>query len=79
MEEKTVLEWLEQAKTDGYEWADKAIYNAHNTLSSERGCDTSIPCIKGEIKGSLKNAINSFWWEKTEEGFEFWNEIYESL
>ena len=77
MEEKTVLEWFEQAKAEGYEWADKAIYNAHNAPTSE-GPDKDI-CYKDQIKISLSHALSAFWWKKTNEGFGFWDKIYEEI
>jgi len=73
---KTVLEWLEQAKKDGYPWADAAINNA-------KSCVSAIPNIKSApcdtIAFKLSEAVGSFYWKVTSEGHDFWDEIYFEL
>jgi glycine betaine/choline ABC-type transport system substrate-binding protein len=64
---KTILEWLQQAKADGYEWADAAIENAITELSDLE-----------EI--SLSEALaGAFEWESSEQGHEYWEKIYVNL
>ncbi len=66
-ESKTVIEWLEKAKVDGFEWADAAINNCDKWAKTEP--ETSLP-------EALKGA---FWWKMSPEGDSFWRKIYESL
>jgi len=65
---KKILEWLEQAKADGYEWADEAIENAmHHGLGHV-----------DEI--SLSEALaGAFEWESSKQGHEYWEKIYVNL
>jgi len=64
---KTILEWLEQAKADGYEWADEAIENAITELS-------------GLEEISLSEALaGAFEWESSKQGHEYWEKIYVNL
>jgi len=64
---KTILEWLQQAKADGYEWADAAIENAITELSDLE-----------EI--SLSEALaGAFEWGSSEQGHEYWKKIYVNL
>jgi hypothetical protein len=67
---KTVLEWLEQAKADGYPWSDAAIENCKNN-----------PNYSGDtIEVSLSESIlGAFNWEKSTQGFYFWYDVYDDL
>ena len=67
MEKKTILQWFEQAKAEGLEWADAAIKNTKKN--------------KGERPSeSMREAVlSAFIWEITPEGHEFWSEIESNL
>jgi len=65
---KTILEWLEEAKEQGYEWADAAIRNYDPKFTTRKE------------RGSLKEALaGAFFWEKSPENKEFWYGVSESL
>lgn len=57
---KTVMEWLEEAKEQGYPWADAAIANC-DPIAADNDADS--------ISDSLWGA---FCWSESPEGFEFW-------
>ena len=62
---KTVLEWLKDAKLNGYEWADAAIKNNDN------------PEV---YTSSLSKALQSaFVWADSPEKREYWFEIDQGL
>lgn len=68
MEEKTVLQWLEQAKAEGYEWADAAIANAmmendYNDLA--RSMSRALEC--------------AFFWDRYEQSRDYWVKIHSDL
>jgi len=66
---KTIKQWFEQAKEQGYEWADSALDYAQNHADLEK-----------LMTDSLKNAIDSgFCWEDTEEGEDYWFDIWKTL
>ena len=66
---KTIKQWFEQAKEQGYEWADSALQYAQNHAYLEK-----------LMTDSLKNAIDSgFCWEDTEEGEDYWFDIWKTL
>ena len=66
---KTIKQWFEQAKEQGYEWADSALDYAQNNADLEK-----------LMTDSLKNAIDSgFCWEDTEEGEDYWFDIWKTL
>ena len=66
---KTVMEWLEQAKAEGYPWADAAIAN----------CDTDVFTLN-RPHSSLSTALcAAFAWDESSEGYEFWREIVHQL
>lgn len=68
MEGKAILEWFIQAKADGYEWADAAIENAINH---------GIGHIE---ETSISEALaGAFDWEYTQQGHEYWSNIYENI
>ena len=65
---KNILEWLEWAKEQGYEWADAAI----------RNYDPNFVPIKEA--NSLIDAIgNAFSWGNSPEKYEYWEGVCESL
>ena len=67
---KTILEWLEQAKADGYEWADAAIENTINDPSPAGHC----------FEESLYEALcGAFIFDETPQGEEYWQSISISL
>lgn len=65
---KTILEWLEEAKQHGYDWADAAIRNYDPNFS------------KDATARSLEDAINSaFVWEESPQGSGYWLGIVDEL
>ena len=62
---KTILEWLQQAKADGYEWADAAIENCKNGKKDAQTLRAAI--------------MYAFTWDETPQGAEYWHKIYKSL
>ena len=65
---KTILEWLNEAKEQGYEWADAAIrnYNPDFTTVKERK--------------SLRDALaGAFAWDKSPEEHNYWEGVSASL
>jgi hypothetical protein len=72
-ESKTAAKWLQYAKKQGYDWADRAIYNLENVewAWSQRGRNYPIE--------RLSDATASFKWDKTTEGEDFWRSIYNEL
>lgn len=67
---KTALEWFEEARAAGHEWADAAIENLLNS-------DYASPHIPQE---SAAEALGkAFLWTDTEEGWHFWDKVHDSL
>ena len=68
---KTVLDWLNEAKEQGYEWADAAIYNVNNgrTCAGEK-------CNPSKVCSSLRNALDAFDWGESSQTFSFWEKVY---
>lgn len=68
--EKTVIEWLNEAKEQGYEWADAAIE-----------CCANYTPYKGDKKvEKLSRALStSFLWHHTPESPQFWIDIFDDL
>ena len=65
---KTILEWLNEAKEQGYEWADAAIRNYDPKFTTRKE------------RESLKEALyGAFSWERSPEKKEFWHGVSESL
>lgn len=59
---KTVIEWLEQAKAHGYEWAQSAIEQVDEDKYTQ--------------VNSLSNAVSYFQtWAGTKEGHKYWLSI----
>jgi len=65
---KTILEWLNEAKEQGYEWADAAIRNYDPKFTTRKERES--------LKEALYGAFN--WWESPEKK-EFWHGVSESL
>ena len=65
---KTILEWLEEAKQQRYDWADAAI----------RNYDPNYAIIK-ETKTLSAALIKAFSWRKSPEDYPYWNRVYEIL
>jgi hypothetical protein len=69
--EKTVKDWLLQAKADGYTWADAAIGNAE-AENFGRDLDKTVK--------SMSEALDyAFIFARTPQGFNFWWNIYLDL
>lgn len=65
---KTIFEWLNEAKEQGYEWADAAIRNYDPKFTTRKE------------RESLKEALyGAFSWEGSPEKKEFWHGVSESL
>lgn len=65
---KPILDWLNEAKEQGYEWADAAIRNYDPKFMPIRKTNSLI--------ASLENA---FVWEGSPEGHDYWRNVIESL
>ena len=65
---KTILEWLEEAKEQGAEWADAAIRNYNPNYA-----------IIKETKTLSAALIKAFSWRKSPEDYLYWNRVYEIL
>lgn len=61
---KTILEWLEEAKQQGYDWADAAI----------RNYDPNFVTIK-EMNSLIEALGNAFSWGSSPEKYEYWEKI----
>ena len=65
---KPILEWLNEAKEQGYDWADAAIRNYDPKFTTRKE------------RESLKEALyGAFSWEGSPEKKEFWHGVSESL
>ena len=65
---KTITQWLEEAKQQGYEWADAAIKNYDPGFSRD-----------GTAR-NLKDAIGrAFHWDASPEGGRYWVGIVDAL
>ena len=65
---KTILEWLNEAKEQGYERADAAIRNYDPKFTTRKE------------RESIKEALyGAFYWERSPEKKEFWHGVSESL
>lgn len=68
-ESKTILDWFEEARTAGHQWADAAIENAWAAGTAEI---TGRPALRSAL-------CAAFIWEKTTQGHEFWYNVYDTL
>lgn len=68
--EKTVIEWLNEAKEQGYEWADAAIENC-KTYSHFKG--------NSPAESLSKSLSQSCVWVDTPEKHSFWQAIHDDL
>jgi len=68
MEEKTVIEWLEQAKADGHEWADDAI---KHTLAEGDTVYKVVACLSEAV------GYGFVWrnWDDTSKWSDIWNSL----
>ena len=65
---KTILEWLNEAKQQGYEWADAAIRNYNPDF------------FRKENVLSLSDALlHAFNWEETPEKDTYWDHVFDSI
>ena len=62
---KTISEWLEEAKQQGYAWADAAIRNYNPNYS-----------IIKETKTLSAALIKAFSWRNSPEDYPYWNRVY---
>ena len=70
---RIILEWLEKAKEDGYEWADAAISNYIREWGS-----TTLPAAV--MRENLIDALScAFRWENSHEGYDYWDGVSKSL
>ena len=65
---KPILEWLEEAKQQGYDWADAAIRNYNSNYA-----------IIKEVETLSAALIKAFSWRKSPEGFPYWTRVFEIL
>lgn len=68
---KTILEWFEQAKENGAEWADKAI----NTTIELRGPER----LNTMCTSPIRALMCAFAWDESQDGHEHWEKIAMSL
>jgi hypothetical protein len=65
---KTNLDWFEEARAAGHEWADAAVFNCR-----EQG-------LLEELEGSLREALfGAFFWDETTQGHRFWSNVHDTL
>ena len=62
---KTVLEWFNEAKNQGYKWADAAIRNSDN--------------LNGENPDLATALAAAFVWRDSPESDAYWRNIYHKL
>ena len=68
---KTIKQWFEEAKEQGYEWADAALQYAENHAKK-------FP--EELVADSLQDAVaEGFIWDKTDEKQDYWFEVFKTL
>lgn len=67
---KKSINWLNEAKKQGYEWADAAIDNCKNDDAYTGDCYN--PCLSMALTGA-------FLWENTKQGTAYWKCIVDEL
>ena len=68
---KTIKQWFEQAKEQGYEWAEAALQYTENHAKK-------FP--EELVADSLQDAVaDGFIWDKTDEKQDYWFEVYKTL
>lgn len=68
---KTIKQWFEEAKEQGYEWADAALQYTENHAKE-------FP--EELVADSLQDAVaDGFIWDKTDEKQDYWFEVYKTL
>lgn len=65
---KTILDWFEEARDAGHEWADAAIENAWQAGTAE--------CVDVSLPEALIGAFN---FKETTQGFTFWAAVVHNL
>ena len=68
---KTILEWLNEAKEQGYEWADAAIRN-YDPKFADFGENKQLDTLSDALDGA-------FDWQDNPEGEDFWVKIHMDL
>lgn len=71
MENKTILEWFEEAKQNGAEWADEAISETRRLRGEER-----LTVEKVSLREAL---LGAFSWCQSWQGEDYWSDIKKSL
>lgn len=68
---KTIKQWFEEAKEQGYEWADAALQYTENHAKK-------FP--EELVADSLQDAVaEGFIWDKTDEKQDYWFEVFKTL
>ena len=68
---KTIKQWFEEAKEQGYEWAEAALKYTKNHAKE-------FP--EELVADSLQDAVSDgFIWDKTDEKQDYWFEVYKTL
>ena len=68
---KTIKQWFEEAKEQGYEWAEAALKYTENHAKE-------FP--EELVADSLQDAVSDgFIWDKTDEKQDYWFEVYKTL
>ena len=68
---KTIKQWFEEAKGQGYEWAEAALQYTENHAKK-------FP--EELVADSLQDAVaDGFIWDKTDEKQDYWFEVYKTL
>jgi len=65
---KTILEWFEEARAAGHEWADAAIEYCHQFRTTDK-----------EAKSLSVALYDGFAWNKTAQGVCFWAYVLDPL
>lgn len=68
---KTMLEWFEEAKANGAEWADKAIKNTRE-MSGEIRLLSKFYCLSSALSGA-------FIWADSPQKLEYWATICDKI
>ncbi len=61
----TILEAFQQAKEEGHYWADKALANLEKEYEND------------QVKYWWQALTGGFGWNSSEEGWTYWNNIYQ--
>lgn len=69
--EKTILEWFEEAKANGAEWADNAINTTIELRSRGR--------LKHPVYSLSDALLSSFGWCESKDCHSYWSAIYDKI